>query len=189
MIRPGIQAVKRAFVLATVLFLVSACASIPFSTMWKLRSFNGKDLKTLNPADVRVVMKLPEKLQYEPDKTTLDVTLVPKDKQQQVLKEHASLMLVDQGRTVPADVPAAKPGDVWYLMKLNPAGVESFQDFQQRLLPDMKQHYKTLTMSVHFGFGKADMRNLKGLKVSVWLRMKKDEDYFPLLENAVFPSK
>ncbi|MGH8413795.1 MAG: hypothetical protein ACRESX_03600 [Gammaproteobacteria bacterium] len=173
----------------TAAVLLSACASIPFSTMWKLRSFNGEDLKTLNPVDIRVVVKLPEKLQFEPDKTTLDVALTPKDVRQTVLEEHASLILLNQGRSVPADVQMAKQGEIWYLMKLNPDGVKSFLDFQQQLAPDIKQHYKSFTISTHLNFGNTNKNELKNLKLTVWLRMKKDEDYFPLLENAALPFK
>jgi len=169
--------------------MLFACASIPFSTMWKLASFNSEDLKTLNPADIRVVVKLPEKLQFKPDKTTLDVTLTPKDARQKVLEEHASLMLVTQGRSVPANIPAAEQSEILYLMKLNPELVKSFRDFQEQLSPDMKLHYKSLAISVHISFGNANTSDLKNLKVTVWLRMKRDEDYFLLLENAALPIK
>ncbi len=48
-----------------------ACASIPFSTMWKMRSFSRKDLKTLEPGEICIIAGLTDWIKMEPDKTTL----------------------------------------------------------------------------------------------------------------------
>jgi hypothetical protein len=178
----------RLFLAIILTALLSACASIPLSTMWKLRSFDGKDLQALNPTDIRVVVKLPKKLQFKPDQTTLDITVVPKDPNQETLHEHASLTLLNQGRFVPADVPVANPGDVLYLMKLNPDGVRSFEDFQQKLNPDVGHYYKSSAFNVHVNFADSNQSDFAGSTLSVWLRMKRDDDYFPLLENASLAS-
>jgi len=180
----GTQVTARILAISAVLTLFSACASIPFSTLWKLRSFNGNDLKTLKPEDIRIVVKLPDRIKLEPDKTTLNVTLTPKDKNQTVIHETGGLMLLSQGRSVPADVPAAHQGETWYLMKLNQESISSFKQFQQQLEPDMKQHYKSLSFRVDVKLSKDSLIEAQRLRITIWLRMTKEQGYFELLDNA-----
>lgn len=174
----------RGILLITFIVLLSACASIPMSTMWKLRSFSGNDLKTLNPADIRVVVKVPDVLKFEPDQTNLDLTLTPEDTKQKVLHEQGKLVLVKQGRFVPADVPVAEPGETLYLMKLDPGGLESFRAFQQRLDPDVEQHYKAANFSANIRFANEAAVNNAGFQITVWLRLQRDQGYFALLKDA-----
>lgn len=174
----------RVFSLVVLMILLEACASIPLTTMWKLHSYGVKDLESLNPADIRVAVKLPGSLKFEPNQTMLDVTLTPKDPKQEIIHEHARLMLLNQGRFVPADVPVADAGETWYLMKLDPAGLKSFQDFQRRLGPDAEDRYDSLSFDAKIQFDKGTFRTGAHFSLSVWLRLKRDDDYFALLKDT-----
>lgn len=174
----------RAFLLVVLILLLEACASVPLTTMWKLRSYSVQDLQTLNPADIRVAVKLPVKPKLEPNQTMLDVTLTPKDRKQEAVHEHAQLMLLDQGRFVPANVPVARNGEIWYLMKLDPAGLKSFQDFQQRLGPDAEARYDSFEFNATIQFADQSIPVGTQIELSVWLRLAKDDDYFALLKDA-----
>jgi hypothetical protein len=174
----------RIIALIILMTLLEACASMPLATMWKLHSYSIKDLQTLNPADIRVAVKLPGNLEFEPNQTMLDVTLTPKDSKQEIIHEHAQLMLLNQGRFVPADVPVAGAGETWYLMKLDPAGLKSFQDFQQRLGPDVETRYDSFSFNAKIQLGNEKIPVGTHFELSVWLRLAKDEDYFALLKDA-----
>lgn len=176
----------RTILLTLFAMLLSACTSIPLSTMWKLRSFSGNDLKALNPADIRLVLELPDSLKFEPDKTTLDVDLTPENAGEKELRERAKLMLVKQGRFVPADVPVAEQGQNLYLMKLDADGLKTFQDFQQRLDPDVEQHYKAVNFNASIQFANDTATGDTRFKTTVWLRMKRDQGYFALLKDVPF---
>jgi hypothetical protein len=170
--------------IAALATMLSACASIPLTTMWKLRSFSAQDLKALNPADIRVVVKAPEQLRFEPNQTTLDVNLTPRETQEKILHEHANLVLLKQGRFVPADVPVAQSGYALYLMKLSPQGLKSFQDFQQRLDPDVEHHYESINFDAKVQFGNDSIADSNHFKLTVWLRLKQEGGYFALLDDV-----
>jgi len=52
--------------------LVAGCASVPVSTMWKLRDF---DIVKTDAAKLRVGIRIPEFMQVEPDGATLEITM------------------------------------------------------------------------------------------------------------------
>ena len=180
--RVAIMVRPLALVLVTV--LLSGCSSIPLLTMWKLHSFGPQEVKALDPATIRVAIKLPTKLEFEPEKTTLDIELKPKDMQVQPLHERANLVLLSKGAEISAGVPAAEPGYIWYLLKLSLGGISSFKDFQHRLTPDIKQRYKSITLNVNWSTPNFDAFRSTAYLLTVWLRLQKNKGYFPLFENA-----
>lgn len=189
----GFKRLTRNGALALLLMALTGCASIPLGTMWRLHSFDISDLRNLDPADIRVVVKLPEDVGFDAEKSTFDVMITPKTKGTAPVKKHATLKLLAKGRYVPAHVPVAEKGDIWYLTELSPDGQRAFRDLQLKLAGhDVEKRYDTARINVSVTFGSsadATAKIMKGLKLTVWLHLNRDDDYFPLLEDlALQPS-
>jgi hypothetical protein len=71
----GFKRSMRNGTLALLLMALTGCASIPLGTMWRLHSLGINDVRNLNPADIRVVVKLPKNVGFDADQSTLDMTL------------------------------------------------------------------------------------------------------------------
>ncbi len=73
--------------------LVAGCASVPVSTMWKLRDF---DIVKTEASKLRVGIRIPDFMQVEPDGATLEVAMWNGD--QSVRKKEAFVLqsVVDQ---------------------------------------------------------------------------------------------
>jgi hypothetical protein len=185
----GCRRWTRCGALALLLMALTGCASIPLGTMWRLHSLDISDLGNLNPADIRVVIKLPENLQFVPEKATLVSTLTPRAAGAKPLVERAPLVLLKKGRYVPAHVPVAQAGYVWYLTALSAEGQTAFRELQQELIAgDFKQRFKGWEMSVKIPFPGANKQQLEHARWSVWLHLNPDDDYFPLFKNAALAS-
>jgi hypothetical protein len=141
-------------------------------------------VRNLNPADIRVVVKLPKNVGFDADQSTLDMTLTPRGKDTVPVKEHATLKLLAKGRYVPAHVPVAEKGDLWYLTELSADGQRAFRDLQLKLAgDDVKQRYKHLSLNVSISLPGTNEKILSTTRLTVWLHLNQDDDYFPLFED------
>jgi hypothetical protein len=125
--------IKRSLALVLVV-TITGCASVPLSTMWRLRNFTPQDVAILDPEDIGVAVQLPDELTLDEDRVTFNIQLFRKadDDRELALEERADLETVEVGQRVITPVPAARDGRHWHVLKLSEEALASFRRFQMQ---------------------------------------------------------
>lgn len=174
--------VLRAGLLLVAAVSVVGCASVPLSTMWRLRSFGPEQLANIDPGTLRVAVLLePEGLRLDVDKTRLALRLVPHVGEEQ---RHEWQLQVASA-ALPGLVPHAGSG--WQLLRLTPEATRSVESLKP-LLEQGEETFAGGEFSVSFGM--ADPERISGLEelfLTVRLSLAADQEPFTLLDRAEIP--
>lgn len=170
--------------MAALLLLLGACASIPLSTMWRMRNFGAAELAAIDPAALRVATRMePAQLRLDPAKAQLVLALTPRaggpDEVHAMQLREAS---VANGDLVPGD-----PAD-WQVFRLAEHSAAMLREAVPRFTRDMDADYTGATFSVKFGFTDAGaLAGRDALRATVRLALAADQQAFTLLDRVSIP--
>lgn len=119
------------FMFAAPLVAVSACANVPFSTLWHYRNFGPKDFLRTNPSALRAAIQLEDGVALGNEPPHLNADLQFKGETGQ--KFPMPLKVVAQGPWVGAGTGAAVKGRHWYLMALTAKGAAEYRNLQKAI--------------------------------------------------------
>lgn len=105
--------------------LAAGCASVPLSTMWRMRSFSPDDLRSLHPAELRAFVRTLSPVTVQADAGTIDVSVSPRSGEP--LLGHFALQAVP-AEGVPG-LPAPGSGRRWIALGLTPEARTAFARF------------------------------------------------------------
>lgn len=171
---------KRLIVSFAACLLLSACASIPLGTLWKLRGFDENTLVQLEPSDLRTALSLAPAVDVLPESVKLSLELTRDDAEPE---RHAFGL-----------EPATGPGPVdrdhrYSLWQLDAAGRQALASVQRSLraaqASDTKA-YSGATFSVNF---RPDFQGdpPDALQVTVQLLLAPEDGWLLLLDEAKLP--
>lgn len=167
----------RRLLLAATLLLLAGCASIPLSTLWKLRGFDGNDLIAMEPADLRAALWLQPQVPVAPDSVRLSLSLERADGGRD---EHAFGLEPARG---PGPV---EPGKTYRPWQLDADGRRALAAVQRQLRAARDAGgaaYEGATFQVNFKPEFGDARP-DTLRVSVQLLLDPAQGWFLLLDEA-----
>lgn len=171
---------KRLLTLLAACLLLSACASIPLGTLWKLRGFDQDTLVQLEPTDLRAALSLSPIADVQPGSVKLALELQRHDGDPE---RHAFAL-------EPATGPGPIDGDRRYsLWQLDAAGRQALASVQRSLRAGQageEKVYSGATFAVNF---KPDFEGEppEAMAVSVQLRLMPEDGWFLLLDQATVP--
>lgn len=129
-----------------VLATVSACASIPVSTMWKLRNFDASDLERVQPEQLRLAGKVdPAPMTIDPARSHLSLTLKPREDGARDVKYTFGLRATNLHH--PQLVSDADPR--WQVFELDQKGLAAWKRLQPELA-DLKTNYQSAEFKFKF---------------------------------------
>lgn len=166
------------------ILLLTACASVPISTMWKMRDFGPADIAALDPETLRVATLLdPVRLRVDPAKATLLMTLVPRaGGADEVYTMQLREALVGNDDLVPRDAIG------WQILRLTPESAAMMREALPRVTRDMKADYTRFSFKVAFGLTDSDtLAGEDEMRVTVRLALAADQEAFTLLDRATIP--
>lgn len=168
--------------------LLAGCASIPFSTIWKMSSFSREDLAIIDPAIIGAAVELPENIPLDRDNVALRIEVFEQENNAApVLEVKANLETQRTGRDVHPQLPLSANNRNWHLLELDAEGITAFREFQREFSKLIERHDDKLTfrISVYGGFGKALERD-EPFEASVWLDLDQPDDWFTLIDRHQF---
>lgn len=175
-------ALRAAF--AASLLLLGACASVPLSTMWRMRDFGAADIAAIDPEALRLATHLqPAGLQVDAARATLTLELMPRaggDVERHVLQ------LRDASVGPDGLVPAGEAD--WQIFRLTPESAAALRAAATRFGPAMEQDYSGASFKVNFAFvDGAPLAGVDALRATVRLVLAADQSPFTLLDGARIP--
>ena len=112
--------ILRVLAVSSALFL-SACLSIPISTVYKLSKLSEADITNLDPTQIRAAVEVPENVTVDSSKITIELKLTsPKTKDVNPNDGIWPVQLVSSGRYLPIAIRPSEAGRKLYLYKLTP---------------------------------------------------------------------
>lgn len=171
-------------VLCVLLLALAACASVPISTMWRMRNFGPEQLAALDPDNLRVATTLePAHLRVDPAKARLVLTLVPRaGGADEVYTLQLREAAVANDDLVPDD------GAQWQMFRLAADSADTLRAALPRITRDMQADYASASFKVNFGFaGERQLDGLDAVHASVRLALAADQSAFTLVDGARIP--
>lgn len=170
----------RRLLLAAALLLLAGCASIPLSTLWKLRGFDGDDLVTMEPADLRAALWLQPQVPVAPESVRLSLSL---DRADGAPERH------DFGLEPARGPGPVEPGKTYRPWQLDADGRRALAAVQRQLRAARDAGgaaYEGASFQVSFkpAFGETPPDKLL---VSVQLLLDPAQGWFLLLDEAELP--
>lgn len=172
----------RTGLLCALLAVLAGCASIPLSTMWRLRNFGPEQLAAIDPGALRVAVRMePDWVSLDPSTTFLALRLVPHEGEE----EHHHWPLQEASAAMPGLVPAGESG--WQLLRLTPAAAASV-DALRPALEAGKDAYAGAEFRVQLGMAEPDrVGTLDAVYLTVRLALAADQDAFTLVQRMRLP--
>ena len=168
---------KRRLVLLFACLLLSSCASIPLSTLWKLRGFDEQALMQLEPADLRVALSLQPAVGVRPDSVKLVLALERADG----APENYAFALEPAAGAGPAD--RARRYSLWQLDDAGRRALAAVQKQLRQADAGGTQAYEGASFTVNF---KPELPEPRpgSLGVTIQLLLDPAEGWFTLLDEA-----
>ncbi len=185
MTRPGTPGTGGALVLACLVLaclLLAGCASIPLSTLWKMRGFDPADLASVEPRDVRLAGRIaPAAMRIDPERSHLELRLTPRSNAtEEVYAFGLRPTQVYDSRLLPG----AEPD--WHVFSLDDDGIAAWQRLRPRLL-DIKQRYRKVVFSFSLRTRDDPPPGVDDMIGSARLQLGLDQAPLVLLDRAHLP--
>lgn len=160
--------------------LMTACSSIPLSTMWKMRNFGEQQFFELNGQDIRVRVRLPVPTKLNLEKTELKASLETEHGTHggplQLEQESVRTFTVTEGLIFGKEVAYSE-----YVLRLNEGALQQFSELQ-RLAPQHSQARKS-SFGVNASFTEFPLSQ-DSLTLRIDLLLSPTEGYFTLLDDV-----
>jgi hypothetical protein len=161
--------------------LITACAGIPLSTMWRFHSFGPADFAALDPTVIRVAMQTLKSIHPDPAHSHVTVAVQSKGKKTDHYK--FSLKLLKRGKRI-ASLASADPGETWSLFALTPAGIKQFRRLQHNMRRIDNSH-DSVSIYVKVPGAKTDPKPPPSVPIKLMLKLKAKEHFITLFDGTV----
>lgn len=175
---PGVS-LKRIF-WGVCLLLLSACTSIPLSSMLKMASMDGEDISAIDPKQVRVRLSITEPVELQTKNVKLVLQFDHHDGEQsefQYLLEIIDDSVIDPVSSWFSQAPMKHA----YEFKLAALSQLEFNKYQKNFARHGKPERYQWTV---YYYMKNRPRQGEGITIDMELKFSLSEDYFYLLKNA-----
>jgi hypothetical protein len=166
--------------LATLaLALLSACAAIPLSTMWKIRDFTMDEFFAKNPRELRVAVLTDDRLKRPPGDPKIEFRV--EGKSSKPICQAFALVPVDPSAAGEAPLERLPPHRRWYAFALSKEGLDAFFRARRELAGVAKPAQFSLNVSV----GDLDYpEDVKSAPFRIDLALDRRDGYFTLVKET-----
>lgn len=165
-----------------VLICVTACTSVPLSTMWKLRSMSPLETRA---EDLSVAIRSPKAINLNSAKTGLEFGYQWSEAENDRLVEYFELSLVPT-RLLPESISKnLTQGEQAHILKLDERDHARFYQAQQKI-KKLKEKYPDGNGWFNVGLSQFCLKELsteQELLVNIYLQTEKFSDYMLLIRN------
>lgn len=168
---------RRAVLAAMPMLAVTACTSIPLSTMWKLRSFSIDDFFALDPAQLRAAVRTDARASYD----AVDINIAVAPKGGETTKHMIRLQQPAGGDT---RLEPAPPGRRWYVFALGTEGVKVFDAVRNEVAAVRKIPGSSLTIGVSAREATVPPDIAKALPMRLDLLLDPKEGWFTMFSET-----
>jgi hypothetical protein len=172
--------------LITALIITStltACSSVPLSTMLKLSSFDEQSLITIEPSNIRAKITVNKFVDIDLVNTKLGLNLDNSQGELALQFPLEKLTLINNSAT--KSFFSSSPASQTYLLQLSPAAIADFKKLQKQLKSSDKN---TFGLSVAAKLNKQEnltaLQEQEKLFMTIELKLHKNEEFFTLIDNA-----
>lgn len=168
--------------LAVLVTLLTACTSIPLSTIAKLSQFNRESAMAVKPDEVRMKVTVPKGFVVDPAKTNLVIVLKEEDKAEAINEKLDLRLLQSSPATKSAGMFRGDAAATEFEFTLSDKGQQQLRDIQSSLKREVR---RTLSLSAGVDF---TSKPPEAKSVTFWidLQLSKLDGYFVLLDGARF---
>lgn len=178
-LRSAWRARVRCALVVVLASLVTACASVPMGTMWKMRNVGPEQLARLDPAQIRVATRIePDGLRIAAGKTVLQLTLTLRGSGE--VTQHA--LTVEEIQSFTSSLTGGDLGG-WQAFRLDAAGLAAYE----RLKPVMalgRDQFEKAAFALNFGSEGELPADVDAIVVSARLQLADDQDAVTLIDRA-----
>jgi len=179
---------------ASAVLAMSACAGVPFSTLWHYRDFGPKDFLRTDPSALRAAIQLDDGVSLGGKQPRLNVDLQFKGAPAQ--KFSMPLKVIAQGPWVGAGTGAAVKGRHWYLMALSGKGVAEYRDLQKAIARhvdasgqiDKAGSIRIFVQTAHLRFDDAERKRLRDsghMFMQARLELSRKDGFYTLYKGTM----
>jgi hypothetical protein len=172
--------------LITTLIITStltACSSVPISTMLKLSSFDEQSILTIEPLLIRAKITVNEFIDIDLANTKLGLSLENSQGELQLQFPLAKISLTKNSAN--DSFLSSSPASQTYLLQLSPDAIVDFKKLQKQLKSSDKN---TFGFSIAAKLKKQEnlttIQEQEKLFMTIELKLNKNEDFFTLIDNA-----
>ncbi len=172
--------------LITTLIITStltACSSVPISTMLKLSSFDEQSILTIEPSLIRAKITVNEFIDIDLPNTKLGLSLENSQGKLQLQFPLAKISLTENSAS--DSFFSSSPASQTYLLQLSPDAIADFKKLQKQLKSSDKN---TFGFSVAAKLNKQEdltpEQEQERLFMTIELKLNKNEEFFTLIDNA-----
>ena len=170
---------KRTAILLMVVLIFSGCSAVPLRTMWRLRNFSAQNVASIDPNELRARIILPVDMLLKPDGCNIIIGLTDDKGHSDSYK--FALEIIEREEITQGIF--RKKSTMMSTLRLSPRAVNNFVQFQKGLQTKERKHGKA-SVNVSFDFDRSEPEELKPFELSILLKLKADEDYFTLIDEA-----
>lgn len=170
-------------IIILVTHTLTACSSVPISTMLKLSSFDEQSLVSINPASIQAKITVNSFLNIDLVNTKLGLSLENSKGQLALLFPLEKLTLTQNSAN--DSFFSSSPANQTYLLQLSPDAIIDFNKLQSQLKISEKN---TFGFSVAAKLKKqknlTKAQKIEPLFMTIELKLNEDEAFFTLLDKA-----
>jgi len=174
---------KRTAILLMAVLFFGGCSAVPLRTMWRMRNFSAQNVASIDPNELRAKIILPVDMPLKSDSSNIVIGLTDDNGHSDSYK--FKLEIVER-----EDITQGlfrKKSTTISTFRLSPHVVSDFVQFQKGLQTKERKHGKA-SVNISFDFDRSEsLKNgetLKPFELSILLKLKANEDYLTLIDEA-----
>lgn len=180
MTHPRMKSLRAILSLAALVTLLTACTSIPLSTIAKLSQFNRESAMAVKPDEVRMKVTVPKGFVVDPAKTNLVIVLKEEDKAEAINEKLDLRLLQSSPATKSAGMFRGDAAATEYELTLSEKGQGQLRTIQNSLKREVR---RTLSLSAGVDFA-SKPTDAKSVIFWIDLQLSKLDGYFVLVDGA-----
>ncbi len=174
---------KRIVIFLVVGLIFGGCSAVPLRTMWRMRNFSAQNVASIDPNELRARIILPVDMSLKPDGCNIVIGLTDDKGHSDSYK--FPLEIIEREEITQGVF--WKKSVTMSTLRLSRQAVNDFVRFQKGLQTKERKHGKA-SVNVSFDFDRSEPlkegETPKPFELSILLKLKADEDYFALIDEA-----
>jgi hypothetical protein len=164
-----------------------SCMSVPLSTMVRMRGFGPKHFAALDPNEIRLKIQTPANIAIRVEKTVFSIAVSITDPVQEQTAYRFPMELVRRQHETTGWI--YKEQKINYILRMTPQGISDFVKLQEKIQQRVGFGHGSITVSAYTDFYEKEKVSTppSTIKLSIFLKLGKDEDFMTLIDDAALP--
>lgn len=163
--------------------MLTACSSVPLSTMLKLSSFNEQSVLSINPDNIRAKITVNNFIDIDLENTKLGLAV--ESSQGNLALQFPLEKLTLTGNSATESFFSSTPASQTYLLQLSPVAVADFKKLQKQLRTSQENSFGfSVGAKLKKKENLTDEQKDQKLFMTIELKLDAAEEFFTLIDNA-----